>query len=394
MNRIGGCLAALAVLMAAPGLAAAQARYSVKTTGDVVQLRDARSDVTISVLTPVANAYEMVIKGHNVIRMAIKSVDEMRERPGLNGIPLLAPFANRLDETAFWANGRKYNLDTENGTVRGPIPIHGYLSGTGAWKVVEAKADANGAWIVEKLEFYKHPLYMQNFPFAHVLTMTYRLSNGEMEVHLKIDNLAVEPMPVAVGFHPYFQLTDSNRNDWTLNVPAPTHWKLADTKAPNGETEPADTFWGGDRHAVPMSRFATRLIDDVFSDLERDGRGRATVSVKGKAQSLAVTLGPKYKTVLVYSTVAPPPPPNPNAPPRPPQAQQAAPVPVSKGPPIPLTATTGEPAPPARGFVAFEPMVGITNSMNAAQKGQYKELQSIPPGGSWEESFWVKPTGY
>lgn len=394
MKKIGRCLAVLAVLFLAPGLALAQARYSVKTNGDVVQLRDARADVVVSVLTPVSNAYEMVIKGHNVIRMAIKSVDEMRERPGLNGIPLLAPFANRLDETAFYANGRKYNLDTENGTVRGPIPIHGYLSGASTWKVVEAKADANSAWVTTKLEFYKNPLYMQNFPFAHVLTMTYRLSNGEMEVRLKIDNLAIEPMPVAVGFHPYFQLTDSNRNDWTLNVPAATHWKLADNKVPTGETESADAFWGGDRHAVPMSRFATRLIDDVFSDLERDPKGRATVSVKGVKQGLSVTLGPKYRTILVYSTVAPPPPPNPNAPPRPPQPAQPAPVPVSKGPPIPFSATTGEPAPPARGFVAFEPMVGITNSMNAAQKGQYKELQSIPPGGSWEESFWVKPTGY
>lgn len=394
MKQIGRCLAVLAVLLLAPGLALAQARYTVKTNGDVVQLRDARADVTVSVLTPVSNAYEMVVKGHNVIRMVIKSVDDMRERPGLNGIPLLAPFANRLDETAFYANGRKYNLDTENGTVRGPIPIHGYLSGASTWKVVEAKADANSAWVTTKLEFYKNPLYMQNFPFAHVLTMTYRLRDGEMEVRLKIDNLAIEPMPVAVGFHPYFQLTDSNRNDWTLNVPAATHWKLAGNKVPTGETESADAFWGGDRHAVPMSRFATRLIDDVFSDLERDAQGRATVSVKGAKQGLSVTLGPKYKTILVYSTVAPPPPPNASAPPRPPQAPQPAPIPVSKGPAIPLSATTGEPAPPARGFVAFEPMVGITNSMNAAQKGQYKDLQSIPPGGSWEESFWVKPTGY
>ena len=39
-------------------------------------------------------------------------------------------------------------------------------------------------------------------------------------------------------------------------------------------------------------------------------------------------------------------------------------------------------------------MAGITNSMNAAQAGLYNELQSVPPGGSWEESFWVKPGGY
>ena len=51
-------------------------------------------------------------------------------------------------------------------------------------------------------------------------------------------------------------------------------------------------------------------------------------------------------------------------------------------------------APPPRGSVAFEPMAGMSNAMNLAHKGLYKELQSIPPGGSWEESFWVRPSGY
>jgi aldose 1-epimerase len=51
-------------------------------------------------------------------------------------------------------------------------------------------------------------------------------------------------------------------------------------------------------------------------------------------------------------------------------------------------------APPARGSVAFEPMAAISNAMNMAHKGLYKELQSIQPGGSWEERFWVRPSGY
>ena len=136
----------------------------------MVQLRDTRADVVVSVLAPVSNAYEMVVKGQNVIRMNIRSVDEMRARPGLNGIPLLAPFANRLDETAFYANGRKYNFDLELGNVRGPIPIHGYLTGASDWQVVEVKADAGGAWITSKLDFYRNPQYMAQFPFAHTLT--------------------------------------------------------------------------------------------------------------------------------------------------------------------------------------------------------------------------------
>jgi len=32
--------------------------------------------------------------------------------------------------------------------------------------------------------------------------------------------------------------------------------------------------------------------------------------------------------------------------------------------------------------------------MNAAHKGLYKELQTIPAGGAWEESFWVRPSGF
>ena len=76
--------------------------------------------------------------------MPFATVDDFRARPGLNGIPLLAPFANRLDEQAFYANGKKYNFDMELGNVRGAIPIHGYLSAAKDWKLVEAKADGNG----------------------------------------------------------------------------------------------------------------------------------------------------------------------------------------------------------------------------------------------------------
>jgi len=390
------CLAWLAALplMVLPALAQAP-HYAVRTLGDVVQLRDNRADTLVSVLLPVNNAYEMVVKGKNVLRMTIRSVDEMRARPGLNGVPLLAPFANRIDGHAFWANGKKYNFDMELGNVRGAIPIHGYLSNTSAWRLVEARADAGGAWVTSRLEFYKHPDYMKQFPFAHTLTVTYRLSGGVLEVRTRIDNLAAEPMPVVLGWHPYFALSDSARAEWTLSVPPGRRWLLTDAKLPTGETEDAARFFGGDPRAVPLSRFADRLIDDVFSDLERDGRGRATVSFrKPGGQGISVSMGPNYKALVLYSTV--PPAPN-QAAGRGGQAGNAAapaPPPVSVGPPIPLGAADASPTPPERGFIAIEPYAGITNAMNLAQRGLYKDLQSIPPGGRWEESFWIATSGY
>jgi aldose 1-epimerase len=86
------------------------------------------------------------------------------------------------------------------------------------------------------------------------------------------------------------------------------------------------------------------------------------MTVKGKAQALDVVVGPNYRAMVVYA-------------------------------PKPAAASGQNPSAPApeRNFICFEPMVGITNAMNLAHKGLYKELQSIAPGGTWQESFWVRP---
>ena len=75
---------------------------------------------------------------------------------------------------------------------------------------MEAKADANSAWIASRLEFYRQPQWMAQFPFAHTIEMTYRLKDGTLEVLTKLYNLSAEPMPVAIGFHPYFQVNDAD----------------------------------------------------------------------------------------------------------------------------------------------------------------------------------------
>jgi hypothetical protein len=57
--------------------------------------------------------------------------------------------------------------------------------------------------------------------------------------------------------------------------------------------------------------------------------------------------------------------------------------------PLPEGAT-----PASKGFIAFEPMVAITNALNLAHTGVYKDLQTVAPGASWEESFWITTRGY
>lgn len=327
----------------------AMARYTVHT-GDVVQLEDTDRQTVVSVVPSIGNiVFEMKVKGENVLRFPFASIDDFRAKPTLCGIPLLAPWANRLDETAFYANGKKYEFRMNLGNVRGPIPIHGFVMFTPNWRVIEAKADSKAAWVTSQLDFYRQPDWMAQFPFAHTIQITDRLENGVLEVRTHIENLSAAPMPVAIGFHPYFQLTDSPRDDWTISVAAKTQWLLAPNKIPTGETQPIEKFFPDPQHAA----LKDYDLDHVFGDLVRDSSGRATMSVSGKTQKLEVLFGEHYHAVVIYA-----------------------------------------PRGPNRNFICFEPMAGITDALNLAQKGVYKELESIPPEKTWQASFWVRPSGF
>jgi len=362
-----------------------------------VQIEDKASRTVVSIITSVGNmAYEMRVNGHNILRFPFASIDDFRARPARVGIPLLAPWGNRLDEQAFHANGRRFAFDMSLGNITGAIPIHGFMSLTDQWQVVELKHDDTAAWLTSRLDVYKQPAWMRQWPFAHTIEMTYRLQAGVLEVRTKVANLSAEPMPVALGYHPWLQLTDSPREEWTVTVPARTRWLLSHQKVPTGVTEPTDTFFTDFKGALKDYN-----IDDVFTDLVRDGQGRAITTVKGRSQQIEVTQGPNFKALIVYS-------PNPLGTGRGSQSPPAfagAGSPASAGAGTVASAGTGALAPPSPppplpnplatpNFICIEPMAGITNALNLAHRGVYKELQSIPPGGTWQESFWIRARGF
>ena len=333
-------------LLVLPSIAHAQ--YAARREGEAVRLEDRASQTVVSIAPGVGNiAFAMTVKGRNVLRWPFASLDEFTQKPSMSGVPFVGPWANRLDEPAFFANGKRYPFDLELGNVRGPIPIHGFLTTTDQWQVIEMKADTESAWVTSRLEFFRHPAWMKQWPFAHTIDMTYVLRAGVLEVRTAITNASVEPMPVSIGFHPYFQLTDSPRDAWTLSVGARTHWTLTAQKIPTGETESIERVFEKPS-AAPLRG---RVLDDVFSDLIRDEKGRAVVSVTGRTQRIDVIFGPNYRAAVIW-----------------------APAP-------------GE-------FVCIEPMAGITDALNLAQRGVYRDLQSVPAGGVWRESFWIRPTGF
>lgn len=333
-----------------PLIATAQNYTAEKTTVEeieVVRLADRAHKTEVSVVPSIGNiAYEMKVNGKNVFWVPPGSLKDFQRRPSLSGNPLLAPWANRLDQDAFFANGRKYRLNPDLGNVRrdqNQHPIHGLVTFSPAWKIVRVHADERGAEVTSRLEFWRYPELMAQFPFAHTMEMTYRLRDAVLEVETRIENLSSDPMPVAIGFHPYFRLYDSPRDTWKVHLAARDHVVLSPQLIPTGERKPM-------AFSDPQPLQGSQL-DDVFTNLVRGTDGNAEFWVQGAKERVAVVYGPKYPVAVVY-------------------------------------------APPGRNFICFEPMAGVTNAFNLAQQGLYKELQTVPPGGVWAASYWIKPSGF
>lgn len=314
---------------------------------EVVRLGDAAHKTEVTIAPSIGNmAYEMKVNGKNLLWFPFSGPGELKAKLVPCAIPFLAPWANRLDEDAYWANGRKYILNPGLGNLRrdqNGRSIHGVLYFSSAWVLVSVAADARSARAVSRLELWKHPDMMAQFPFAHTITITHRLSGGVLEVETRIENHSLSPMPLSIGFHPFFRLHDAPRPQWSVHLAARRQVVLNQQLMPTGELRKID-------YADPQP-LAGRPLDDVMTDLVRGSDGRAVFWARGKREKIIVSFGPKYPVAVAFT-------------------------------------------PPDKEAVCLEPMAAVTNAFNLAHRGLYPGLQSIPPGGEWKESFWIAAEGF
>ena len=132
----------------------AAAQYSVHREGEVIRLEDTRNQTIVAVMPSHGNsAFDMRVKGKKVLQFPFANPQEYQAGRGMSGIPFLAPWANRLDEPAFYANGKKYLFNLDLGNVRPGAqnhPIHGFLTNASQWEVVEARSNADSAWVTSE----------------------------------------------------------------------------------------------------------------------------------------------------------------------------------------------------------------------------------------------------
>lgn len=293
---------------------------------EMVRIEDAARKIEVAIAPSAGNlAWEFKVNGKNLLWLPYASLADRKTKRDVPGMIFGAPWSNRLDGDAYWVNGKKYVLNPELGNIRRDgkgLPIHGLLVYAPEWRVVHLKADAHMAEVTSRLEFWRWPSLMAQFPFAHTLEMTYRLADGALEVVTRVENHSTEPMPVALGFHPYFQVHDAPRAEWKLRAPVAG---AAEVERLSGVRE--------------------------FAELVRDASGRAEFALEGKQEKVAVVYGPKYTAALVYGSATTP-------------------------------------------FLSIQPLAAVSNAFNLAHAGTYKQLQFVAPGAVWQESFWIRPSGF
>lgn len=122
---------------------------------------------------------------------------EQSSWPG-GGLPICFPFAGRV-----WASGNLYHYNLKGTTY--PMPLHGFAF---ASSFQQSTLEKNSATLV----LVDSPGSRQLYPFAFSLSLLFTLEETALVVKATIKNSSqtTDDMPVALGWHPYFNLEKSD----------------------------------------------------------------------------------------------------------------------------------------------------------------------------------------
>jgi aldose 1-epimerase len=188
---------------------------------------------------------------------------------------VLMPWPNRLQDGSYDFGGRGHQLALTEPEARNAI--HGLVRWA-PWQVAGREPHRVA------MAYALHP--QPGYPFALALRIDYELSENGLTVRTTATNVGRDACPFGAGAHPYLTVGTPTVDPLTLRVPGST---LVETDArglPVG-TKPVD----GTEHDFRRARqIGTTVLDNAFTDLERDGDGLASVEVLDPASGMALAL--------------------------------------------------------------------------------------------------------
>jgi aldose 1-epimerase len=199
------------------------------------------------------------------------------------GLPLLAPWANRLASRRYRAAGvdvdlRRLRLHTDDNG----LPIHGLLVGWPEWEVIgtSARRDVAGLRATTIVD-------APAFPFPHLVEVAVQAHDDRLVIDTTLVPTGDRKVPVAFGWHPYLRVPGTPRSRWTLRLPAREHLALDDRGIPTGESE---------REPMEQAPIGRRTFDDLY----RVGRDRRFALTGEDGATVEMIANPHYPYAQVW----------------------------------------------------------------------------------------------
>ena len=135
-------------------------------------------------------------------------VDNLRAG-GTGGLPLLAPWANRLARRRYRAGGTTVDLEgLPLGTDDNGLPIHGLLAGAAGWRVDRCDTRGSSARLGASID-----VDAPAFPFAHRIELLVTARDGELDVRTTVIPTSRRRVPIAFGWHPYLKAAGNTASE-------------------------------------------------------------------------------------------------------------------------------------------------------------------------------------
>ena len=224
-------------------------------------------------------------RGEELLRR-VEDLDAAAASGSTAGIPLLHPWANRLDGFRYRAAGRTVELDPSSPLLHrdaNGLPIHGVPWPLLAWELSEARDDRLSA----RLDWTRSEL-LALFPYPHRLEMTVTLAAGAITLETTLVAGAEGPVPLCFGFHPYLGLPGLPRDRWLLGLPAMRKLALDARGIPTGSEESFP------RMDTPLEGLD---LDDAFAVPDE----QASLAIAGGERSIHVEFLAGYRYAQVYA---------------------------------------------------------------------------------------------
>ena len=209
----------------------------------------------------------------------------------VTGLPILAPWANRLPSRRYRAAGVEVDLEgLDLQTDPAGLPIHGTLTARRGWRLERLATEAGRAVLEASFDYRARPELLAAFPFPHTLTVAVAVGEAALEVTTTLAATGDRPVPVAFGWHPYLQIPGAPRATWRLLLPDRSHLEVDGRGLPTGNAsaEPAEAEPVGDR-----------TYDDLYA-LE-PGPSARRLGLEAAGRRLLVDYGDGYDHAQVFA---------------------------------------------------------------------------------------------